>query len=337
MPRTFASEMALAVGGVGLSVAAGVLGGKLAALVTAPLDRSFLRDSIHGFVKGAVAKVVSAPLETVKLLMQYDDDDELGEREPLDGALDCVLRVYGRDGVRGFFRGTAPNVLRYVPTQGFNFLMKDRVKRWMTKLYKATPDYPGKKFAHNMLAGGVAGALSLSVVYPLDFLRTQFVLCKNPDGTPRYETLADVFDDLVTAPADLPTLYSGFAVSVAGIVPFRAIYFTVNDTLVSINPYQQDKGVVGLLSKFCCAQAAALSAAYASYPLDTVRRRLQADARRPPGERRYKGTLDCLTKIYRVEGVGALFKGAGYNALRTITAALSLVVYGEATKKKKRG
>ena len=59
--------------------------------------------------------------------------------------------------------------------------------------------------------------------------------------------------------------------------------------------------------------------------------------RRPPGERRYKGTLDCLTKIYRVEGVRALFKGAGYNALRTITAALSLVVYGEATKKKKRG
>ena len=124
MARTFASEVALAVGGVGLSVAAGVLGGKLAALVTAPLDRSFLRDSIHGFVKGAVAKVVSAPLETVKLLMQYDDDDELGEREPLDGALDCVRRVYGRDGVRGFFRGNVPNVLRYVPTQGFNFLTK---------------------------------------------------------------------------------------------------------------------------------------------------------------------------------------------------------------------
>ena len=84
------------------------------------------------------------------------------------------------------------------------------------------------------------------------------------------------------------------------------------------------------------ASAVDFAAAYASYPLDTVRRRLQADARRPPGERRYKGSLDCLTKIYRVEGVGALFKGAGYNALRTITAALSLVVYGEATKKKKR-
>jgi hypothetical protein len=228
MPRTFASEMALAVGGVGLSVAAGVLGGKLAALVTEPLDRSFLRDFIHGWVKGAVAKTVSAPLETVKLLMQYDDDDELGEREPLNGALDCVRRVYGRDGVRGFFRGNVPNVLRYVPTQGFNFLTKGLVKRWMTKLYKATPDFPGKKFAHGVLAGGVAGALSLSVVYPLDFLRTQFVLCKNLDGTPRYETLADVLDDLVAAPADLPTLYSGFAVSVAGIVPFRAIYFTVN-------------------------------------------------------------------------------------------------------------
>ena len=336
MPRTFASEVALAVGGVGLSVAAGVLGGKLAALVTAPLDGSFLRDFIHGWVKGAVAKTVSAPLETVKLLMQYDDDDELGEREPLDGALDCARRVYGRDGVRGFFRGNGPNVLRYVPTQGFNFLTKGLVKRGMTTLYKATPDFPGKKFAHGVLAGGVAGALSLSVVYPLDFLRTQFVLCKNVDGTPRYETLADVLDDLVAAPADLPTLYAGFAVSVAGIVPFRAIYFTVNDALKKRLPCRHD-GWKGTAAKFVAAQGAALAAAYASYPLDTVRRRLQADARRPPGERRYKGSLDCLTKIYRVEGVGALFKGAGYNALRTVTAALSLVVYGEATKKKKRG
>ena len=85
-----------------------------------------------------------------------------------------------------------------------------------------------------------------------------------------------------------------------------------------------------------CAQGAALCAAYASYPFDTVRRRLQADAQRPLGERRYKGNLDCLKKVYRVEGVRALFRGAGYNAIRTITSALALVAYGE-LKKRKRG
>ena len=72
-----------------------------------------------------------------------------------------------------------------------------------------------------------------------------------------------------------------------------------------------------------------------SYPFDTVRRRLQVDAQRPLGERRYKGNLDCLKKVYRVEGVRALFRGAGYNALRTITSALALVAYGELKKRKR--
>ena len=112
-------------------------------------------------------------------------------------------------------------------------------------------------------------------------------------------------------------------------MPFRAIYFTVNDTLVSINPYQQDKGVVGLLSKFGCAQAAALCAAYASYPFDTVRRRLQMQSEKPAEDWVYKGTMDCFTKISAEEGVGALFKGAGANALRTVGSALVLVMYGE--------
>ena len=45
--------------------------------------------------------------------------------------------------------------------------------------------------------------------------------------------------------------------------------------------------------------------------------------------------LDCLKKVYRVEGVRALFRGAGYNALRTITSALALVAYGELKKRKR--
>jgi len=39
--------------------------------------------------------------------------------------------------------------------------------------------------------------------------------------------------------------------------------------------------------------------------------------------------MDCLQKIMREEGTGALFKGAGANALRTVGSALVLVLYGE--------
>ena len=117
--------------------------------------------------------------------------------------------------------------------------------------------------------------------------------------------------------------------SVVGIIPFRGTYFGVNDTLVQYNPYQKEKSVIGLLSKFGCAQTAALCAAYASYPCDTGRRRLQMQAEKPAEEWVYKGTFDCFAKIAKDEGMAAMFKGAGANALRTVGSALVLVMYGE--------
>merc|ERR1711918_224852 len=126
-------------------------------------------------------------------------------------------------------------------------------------------------------------------------------------------------------------LYNGFGVSVFGIIPFRGTYFGVNDTLVVMIPKElkYDHGIKGIAVKFGCAQTAALAAAYASYPFDTVRRRLQMQSEKPQEEWVYKGTMHCFSKIMRDEGTGALFKGAGANALRTVGSALVLVLYGE--------
>jgi len=43
----------------------------------------------------------------------------------------------------------------------------------------------------------------------------------------------------------------------------------------------------------------------------------------------YKGTMDCFGKVVKEEGVTALFKGAGANALRTVGSALVLVLYDQ--------
>ena len=323
MPRTWTSEVALASGGVALSVAAGALGAKLAGAVDRPELSAAIRRFVAGGISGAVAKTVTAPLEAIKLKLQYTEDDD-------EGALDCARRILEREGWRGFYRGNLANVLRYFPTQAFNFAFKDKIKRLMPKVDRKK--HPWRAFAVNIVSGGIAGAGSLSLVYPLDTARTQLLICTNDDGSPKYANMVDFFRDWN---GDVRKLYEGYVVSVAGIIPFRAIYFIVNDTLRAILPWIRDEGLKGLVSKFTCAQAAALCAAYASYPFDTVRRRLQVDAQRPLGERRYKGNLDCLKKVYRVEGVRALFRGAGYNAVRTVTSALALVAYGELKKRKR--
>merc|ERR1719377_161816 len=96
-----------------------------------------------------------------------------------------------------------------------------------------------------------------------------------------------------------------------------------------MNPYAKAEGPIRVASNFAIAQVTAISAGYASYPFDTVRRRLQMQSEKPQSEWLYKGTMDCFGKILKDEGMSAMFKGAGANALRTVGSALVLVLYGE--------
>merc|ERR1719409_501484 len=285
---------------------------------------AFLTDFAIGGVSGAIAKTCTAPIERVKLLIQTQDANPKfisGEVPRYTGIVDCFSRVAAEQGIQAFWRGNFVNVLRYFPTQAFNFAFKDTIKGFFPK-YSPKTDF-GKSFAVNVASGGLAGAGSLTIVYPLDYARTRLASDVG-SGKAQFNGLIDCLSKTASGPAGPLGLYNGFGVSVVGIVPFRGTYFGVNDTLVSINPYQKDEGLVGIASKFACAQTAALCAAYASYPFDTVRRRLQMQSEKPQEEWVYKGTMDCFGKIAAEEGVGALFKGAGANALCTVGSALVL-------------
>jgi len=179
-----------------------------------------------------------------------------------------------------------------------------------------------------MASGGLAGAGSLCIVYPLDYARTRLASDVG-SGQKTFNGLADCLIKTARGPSGFLGLYNGFGVSVAGIIPYRGVYFGMYDSLARINPFRKDKGIIGLSSKFAIAQATAITAGYASYPFDTIRRRLQMQSEKPQSEWLYKGTVDCFWKILKDEGTGALFKGAGANALRTVGSALVLVLYGE--------
>ena len=89
--------------------------------------------------------------------------------------------------------------------------------------------------------------------------------------------------------------------------------------------------MMGFASTFASAQTAIIMGAGVSYPVDTVRRRLQMHAEKPVEQHNCKGTADCLKKIAEEEGVAAgLFKGFVANALRSVGGALVLVLHDRA-------
>ena len=263
------------------------------------------------------------------MIIQTQDANPLiksGQVKRYTGIMDCFTRVASEQGIKAFWRGNFTNVIRYFPTQAFNFAFKDTIKALFPR-YNSKTDF-GMFFLVNMASGGLAGAGSLCIVYPLDYARTRLASDVG-SGQKSFNGLADCLAKTAKGPSGVMGLYNGFGVSVAGIIPYRGVYFGMFDSLCGINPYRSDRGFIGLASKFAIAQATAITAGYASYPFDTIRRRLQMQSEKPKDQWIYKGTVDCLFKIMKEEGTNALFKGAGANALRTVGSALVLVLYGE--------
>jgi len=291
----------------------------------------FVINFLAGGVSGAVAKTATAPIERVKLLIQTQDANPKiisGEVARYTGIVDCFTRVAAEQGIGAFWRGNLTNIIRYFPTQAFNFAFKDTIKAMFPKVDK-NKDFLSF-FAINMASGGLAGAGSLMIVYPLDYARTRLASDVGV-GKQQFNGLIDCLTKTVKS-SGIGGLYNGIGVSIIGIIPYRGAYFGLFDTLSGYNPYQKsENGMLRAGTKFACAQTSAIAAGYASYPFDTVRRRLQMQSEKPQSEWVYSGTMDCFTKIMKNEGTTALFKGAGANALRTVGAAMVLVLYSEIT------
>lgn len=65
--------------------------------------------------------------------------------------MNCFARVSAEQGVLSFWRGNLANVIRYFPTQAFNFAFKDTIKNMFPK-YNPRTDF-WRFFAANMASG----------------------------------------------------------------------------------------------------------------------------------------------------------------------------------------
>jgi len=293
-------------------------------------DTNIFVDFAAGGISGTVSKTITAPIERVKLIIQTQDANPKivsGEVKRYSGIGNCFTRVASEQGMGAFWRGNATNCIRYFPTQAFNLAFKDSIKGMFPRYSPKTDFWPF--FGVNLASGGLAGAGSLCFVYPLDYARTRLASDVG-SGKKSFNGLGDCLVKTSKGPKGFLSLYNGFGISVAGIIPYRGTQFGLNDTLLGLNPFAKEVSFVGIASKWACAQFSVIMSGFVTYPFDTVRRRLQMESEKKVEDRMYKGAGHCFTKILKDEGAAALFKGAGANVLRGTGAALVLVLYGEA-------
>ena len=119
-----------------------------------------------------------------------------------------------------------------------------------------------------------AGATSLLFVYSLDYARTRLANDnKNAKkgGTRQFNGLVDVYKKTLASDG-IAGLYRGFMPSVTGIIVYRGLYFGMYD---SIKPVLLTGKLEGsFMASFLLGWTVTTGSGIASYPLDTIRRRM---------------------------------------------------------------
>merc|ERR1712152_49904 len=164
------------------------------------------------------------------------------------------------------------------------------------------------KLGKNVAAGGSAGALSLLFVYSLDYARTRLandvksVKKGGAEASRQYSGLFDVYKQTLKSDG-IGGLNRGFVISAVGIFVYRGFYFGLYDTVRPMFP----EGA-GVFTSFCLGYAVTVSAGIASYPIDTIRRRMMMTSGQAV---KYSGSMDCAVQILKNEGIPSFLAGAG--------------------------
>ena len=291
---------------------------------------------VCGAVAGAVSRTATAPFDRIKILLQVASPSTAtakvssGGGGGSGGIVATVRRVLAEGGPRAFFRGNGVNVLKVMPEYGLRFACFVGFRN----AFFADPLAPTG--LERFVAGGMAGVVSQSLVYPLDVVKTRLAASRPGE----YRGIADCFRRTVRHGGRMGALYRGLAPTLLGSFPCAAIDLALlsflKDTWIARATARATarREPVPRPSQGWLLTFAAISSSVASictYPLNLVRTRMQAQGLRQLGAGgvpQYAGMADCFRRTWADGGLRAFYVGLGPNLLKSLpSGVISYVVY----------
>lgn len=296
---------------------------------------------VAGGMAGIIAKSTLAPLDRIKILFQVHDHHTFNFRNAARMARD----IYVHDGFHALFQGNLLNILRVIPYaglqhSGFDFFRhKFHAYNYRKAEKEESAAMPKLSNLQLVAAGSLAGGLSLVVAYPLDIVRARYMVQM---GKQRYGSIFKAVSKMYREEG-MRSFSRGLLPSLLGTLPYTGIGFSLNERfkiwtldLQRRRPEQKigsnasSEPSLNPLTKFMCSYFAACIAQTSTYPMDTIRRRIQTDGYVSGSEAKmqYSGVIATTRIILAREGWRGLFKGVSVNWLRSpVSTGISLTAY----------
>ena len=274
---------------------------------------------IFGAGIAAANKTISRPLENYQRLIQNkntleessDFDKKLSK---IDSFPSFVSYMSNTKGYSSLFTGNTYAILSYIPTQMINSIATHAVftvanaitSNTNTNTNTNTTSSAHATTTHSIInsifSGGIAGVISLSFVYPIEWKLQEYQMKK-------------LFGVKLKERKDILKYYQGFLTSIIGIFVYRGLYFGLYDFIGKLDikmpqfRLNENKMFVGLLIT--------VIAGLVSYPLDTIRQRQILT------DEDFQTAKNNLIEKY---GVSSLWNGAAMSIIRGMIGMGTMMV-----------
>ncbi|OQS08019.1 Mitochondrial Carrier (MC) Family [Thraustotheca clavata] len=248
----------------------GAIGSTIAELSTLPMDYSKVRMQTHGLILNEGKKL--GLIETLKIGVE-------------------------QHGICVFWRGGSVAVARQVTFYSITTLMYAPLRDWHHPMDHGS-------YLHKVMAGGIAGAIGISIANPLDVIKVR--LQAERASHRKSSSIKDICRQLY-ATEGVRGYFRGVAPNVKRCFVVNGVEFGTYDQCKS---YLIDSGLVdtGFGATVAASFLAGFAGAVASSPLDVIKTKLMAQ----PGDKPiYNGVLDCARHIVKTHGWRAFYKGFG--------------------------
>lgn len=178
------------------------------------------------------------------------------------------------------------------------------------------PEFDPMSFVKDFAAGGISAAVSKTAVAPIErvklLLQVQHI-SKQITADQRYKGMVDCF---VRIPKEqgFAAFWRGNLANVIRYFPTQALNFAFKDKYKQVFLGGVDKNTQFwryFMGNLASGGAAGATSLCFVYPLDFARTRLAADIGKSGAEREFSGLGNCLSKIFKSDGIGGLYRGFG--------------------------
>lgn len=218
------------------------------------------------------------------------------------------------------FQGLLNGAALKVVEEGLGMMKGKNLKGFNVKFKIGNPSL------RRLISGAIAGAVSRTVVAPLETIRTHLMV-----GSCGHNTTHEVFQSIMEVDG-WKGLFRGNLVNIIRVAPSKAIELFAYDTVKKqLSPKLGEQPKIPIPASSIAGAVAGVSSTLCTYPLELLKTRLTVQ------RGVYKNFVDAFVRIVREEGPAELYRGLTPSLIGVIPyAATNYLAYDTLRKAYKK-